>query len=459
LKLKDFCQIFSKKWPEAGAVARLGLPVVINHASLSAMQFTDVWIAGRLGGTELAAISPPAVLITLMSIFGIELLTGVTTHVSQSEGKGRSRACGMIAWQGIFCAAGMGLICLIYYPTAEIVMSTLFKNQSPELLELETQYFQISLIGLAPLLVSTAIGNFFTGLGKTSMVMVATLIGVVTNLVLSLCLSFGVGSFWGMGFAGIACGTVLATVLQGLIMLGLFVGPAALREKYGTSKANLNKRQAARLIRTGLPIGVHGSMDFLAWGVVLIWLISFFGEIHLAASSIMMRCISISFLPADGMASAILTLVGKAVGSRDYLLARRYTRAGFTLIAIWMTLMALIFAFFGGWIIQLFTDDPEIIAVSRTAILWVAAFQFFDAMNVTYINALSGAGDTAWASAVSFTLSLVVLLGGGLAVVTWLPWAGASGVWAVATFYIFCQGLSYYQRWRTRAWQNPAFLI
>ncbi len=423
------------------------------------MQFTDVWIAGRLGGKELAAISPPAVLITLMSIFGIELLTGVTTHVSQSEGKGRSRACGMIAWQGIFCAVAIGLICLIYFPTAEIVLRTLFRNQSEELLALEIQYFQISLLGLAPLLVSTAIGNFFTALGKTFKVMAATLVGVVTNLVLSLVLSFGVGGFRGMGFSGIAWGTVLATVLQGLIMLWLFTGPAALREKYGTGQAILNKRQAARLIRTGLPIGMHGSMDFLAWGVVLIWLISFFGEVHLAASSIMMRCISLSFLPADGMASAMLTLVGKAVGSRDYLLARRYARAGFTLVATWMTVMALIYFVFGGWIIQLFTSDPAIIAVSRTAILWVAAFQFFDAMNVTYINALSGAGDTAWASSVNFTLSLVVLLGGGLAMVTWLPWAGASGVWAVATFFIFCQGLSYYRRWRTRAWQNPAFLI
>ena len=422
------------------------------------MQFTDAWIAGRLGSTELAAITPAVVLISLLSIFGIEALTGITTHVSQADGRGNGKACGAIGWQGLYCGAAFGLLCLIYWPAAETAFRTLVQTHSETLIALEVSYFQISLLGMAPLMISVALGNFFIGLGKTTPVMVAALVGVFANVFLSYGLTFGYAGLPTLGFPGIAWGTVFATTLQALIMLGLFLVPSRMRLNFGTTKASFCKKRSWRLIRTGLPIGMHGSLDFLAWGVVLVWLIGFFGESHLAAHSIMSRCISLSFLPADGLAAAVLTLVGRAVGSRDYLLARRYTRAGFMLIAGWMTAMALIYLILGGYIIRLFTLDPEIIAISQKAILWVAAFQFFDAMNVTYINALTGAGDTVWPSAVNLTLSLLVLLGGGLAMVTFFPAAGSSGIWAVATFYIFCQGMIYFHRWRTRAWQNPRLL-
>jgi Na+-driven multidrug efflux pump len=154
--------------------------------------------------------------------------------------------------------------------------------------------------------------------------------------------------------------------------------------------------------------------------LVLVWLISFFKESHLAAHSIMSRCISLSFQPTDGPA-AVLTLVGRSLGSGDYLLVRRYTRAGFLLIADWMTTMALIYVIPGNFIIRLFTADPAIIPISQQVILRVAAFLFFDAMNVTYVNALTGAGDTVCPSAVNLALSLVVLLGGGLAMVILPP--------------------------------------
>ena len=440
-------------------MAKLGLPVVINHASLALMQFTDAWMAGRLGSTELAAMTPAGLLVSLLSIFGIEALTGVTAAVSQAVGKGKPAVAAMATWQGVYCGAIFGLLCLILYPSAYQAFNLLIRNQSHELLTLETQYFRISLLGLAPLMVATALGNFFTGIGRTRTVMLASLIGVAANGFFSYALAFGFAGITAMGFAGLAWGTLAATVLQGLILFVCYLAPAPLRRIYRTHVADFSKKRAWRLIRTGLPAGLHGSVDYLAWGVVLTWLISFFGEAHLGAQTIMVRCITLSFLPADGLASALTTLVGQATGARDYLLARRYARAGFLLIATWMGTIGLIYVCFGGWIVRLFTDDPAVIAAGSTAILWVAAFQFFDAMNVTYTNALQGAGDTAWPGAVNLTLSLVILFGGGLAVVTFLPGTASSGVWAVATFYIFCQGMIFYLRWRTRAWQNPALLV
>jgi Na+-driven multidrug efflux pump len=123
------------------------------------MQFTDGWMAGKLGSTELAAMTPAGLLVSLLSVFGIEALTGVTAQVSQSIGKGKPAMAAMATWKGIYCGALFGWLCLILYPAAYDAVNLLVRNQSHELLTLETTYFRISLIGLAPLMAATAVGN------------------------------------------------------------------------------------------------------------------------------------------------------------------------------------------------------------------------------------------------------------------------------------------------------------
>ena len=439
-------------------VLRLGGPVVVNHASLALMQLTDAWIAGSLSSSALAAITPASLLITLLSIFGIEALTGVTTHVAQSSGRKRFSACGLYAWQGIICGLLYGLICLMYYPAGEWIFRMLLPAHSVELRALEAEYFQISLLGLVPQMITVAAGNFFTGTSRTLPTVVATVTAAVMNPVASLLLVYGWpgGSGGGIGFSGIAWGTVIASYAQMAVMLAMFLGPASNRITHATGKIRVSWKRIALLLRTGLPAGVHGCVDFMAWGLVLTWLVGFFGEAHLAAQTIMVRCITLSFLPADGMATALTTLVGQAIGARNFAQARGVTRAAFVIIATWMSGMAVLYAVFRDPLLRLFTDDPEVIEAGRGAILWVAAFQFFDAMNVTYTNALQGADDTAWPGAVNLVLSVVVLLGGGLAVVTWLPWSASQGVWAVATLYIICQGVLFYLRWRSGKWHPLA---
>lgn len=440
------------------SVLRLGLPVVVNHASFALMQFTDAWIAGQLGSTELAAIATATVLSGVLMVLGMEALTSLTAQVAQTLGKGRAAFAGAITWQGIYCGILFGWLCLVYYPTSGVLFRTLFQNQSDQLVRLEMDFFEISLLGIGPLMVSTAIGNFFTALGRTGTLLSVTLMGVVANIFLSYFLAFGIGGFPKLGLPGIAWGTVWATALQMVVLLLLFIGPSRMRREFGSLKASFSRKRSARLLRTALPAGLHGCVDYVAWAVVLTWLISFSGEAHLAAQAIMVRCITLSFLPAEGLATGLSTLVGRAVGSRDYLLARRYTQAAFFLIAGWMSLMALVYFVFGGHIVRLFTADEAVVAAGTTAILWVAGFQFFDAMNVTYSNALQGAGDTAWPSAVNFIISLVILLGGGLAVVTFLPASASSGVWAAATLYVIAHGLLYGLRWKSRSWQDRRFI-
>lgn len=213
-----------------------------------------------------------------------------------------------------------------------------------------------------------------------------------------------------------------------------------------------------RMLQIGIPSGVQGCIDMFSWGIMLTWLIGHFGYKHLAAQTILTTCIRFSFVPAEGVANALCTLVGRAQGRRDFLAAKRLAKTTFRMIVVYMLCMAALFYFGRYWIMGWFTTDLEVIAYGAECMFFVAAFQYFDAMNVTYINSLQGAGDTAWPTAMQIILTAVILLGGGLAMIHFFPELKSTGVWIVAAIYVACQGVVFRFRWSSGRWRRIRLL-
>lgn len=421
------------------------------------MQFTDAWIVSGLDNADaLAALGTSSILLAIFAVFGAEFMTGVSTLTAQARGRRGLRACGTHAWHGIWWALILGAAVQLYRPTAALVFDYFFQTHSPAVRALEAEWFAIGLWAIPAQFVSAALGSFYTGMGHTLRILVGTVAGLAVNAVLSWGLLHGAWGLPRMGFAGAAWGTVIASVFQALVLMGMFVGSRSLRRYCLSASPRFSRGRLWRLFRMGFPAGLHGCVDNVSWGLVLVWLVGNFGTAHLAAQTIMIRCITLSFLPADGLATALSSLVGRACGTGDWLGARRVARAGFILIAGWMTSLALIYVIFRDPLLRLFTDEPAVLEAGKAAILWVAAFQLFDALNVTYTNALQGAGDTLWPAALNILFSVLVLLGGGVMMVLVFPQFESAGVWAMATAYIICQGVTFALRWRTRAWQRRA---
>jgi Na+-driven multidrug efflux pump len=116
--------------------------------------------------------------------------------------------------------------------------------------------------------------------------------------------------------------------------------------------------------------------------------------------------------------------------------------------------MALMFVLFGRRLIGLFSDEPAVIALGAEVLLFVAVFQLFDAVALTYAHALRGAGDTRWPAVVGAVQAWGIMIGGG----AWVAWAhpelGSRGPWFFATLFIFVIGSSFWLRWRGGAWEK-----
>src|SRR6202007_2223147 len=86
-------------------------------------------------------------------------------------------------------------------------------------------------------------------------------------------------------------------------------------------------------------------------------------------------------------------------------------------------------------LIGMFSQDPQIIQIGATLLVFAAVYQLFDAMYIVYNGALRGAGDTFVPAVATAGLCWTITVGGGLAVAALRPQWGAGGPWAAATGY------------------------
>ena len=433
-----------------GNLLRLAWPMIVTQGAVALMQFADVWMVSSVGTVALAAIAPAALMVAAVSTLGSGYLTAVHALVGQAHGSGETSRCGQLAWQGIWSALGIGILILALLPTTPYLFQAF--GHAAEIRKLEVVYFEICLFAILPQLIAYAVSAYFLVTGHPRKAMVGMLFAVALNFALNYAFIHGKLGAPKLGFAGAAWGTLIASCAYSALMLALFFYQRDARAK-GVHRIAPRRADLRKMRRIGLPAGVQDSVELVSWGILLIILIGQFGAEHLAAASVLIRCMQLSFLPADGIGSALLALVANSIGENRFRQARAYARIAFRLSAAYMGSVAILLFLFRDPIMRAFSDNPQVIAIGTQAMICVSLFQLFDAMSVTYVHALQGAGDSAWPSVMNALLCLVILLGGGLIVIFKAPQLASFGIWIAAALYIAAQGLAFWARWRFGPWK------
>jgi MATE family multidrug resistance protein len=147
------------------------------------------------------------------------------------------------------------------------------------------------------------------------------------------------------------------------------------------------------LLRTGLPIGITVLMEGGLF-IVTALLIGRLGATEAASHQIAINVAQLCFMIPMGVAEATTVRVGHAVGSGNGLGVRRAAIAGLLIILGTQTLSALVLLFGHDAIVGVYTNDLGVAALASTLLLYAAAFQFPDGIQVLSAGALRGLKDT-----------------------------------------------------------------
>ncbi|HCP46586.1 MAG TPA: hypothetical protein DIU15_11110 [Deltaproteobacteria bacterium] len=385
----------------AADVLSLGWPILVSMLSYTLMGLVDTLFVGRLGSAQLAAIGIAIPVVFLAQAFGIGLLQGVRVHIAQSAGAQDELRARRFAWQGLWIALLLGLV-LAALATAD---ARLFERlgATESVAGFAATYFGIRILGAPFALCMHAFRAFFEGRGDTRTTMVANVGANGLNILLDPLLIFGLGPFPALGIGGAALATVLSFVAADIFLV--VRAYPKLREARATPSLTLLRD----VTRTGAPLGVRGALDVGAW-VLFVGLLARFSDTHLAAHVLVVRIVSVSFLPGFALSEAVSVLAGQSLGAGRPEGAREAWRAGLRLAIGFMGGAALLFVAAPQVFVAPFGVSEDVAGLARDLLLIGALFQLVDAAAMVSQGALTGAGDTRFVMVTSVLCSWFVNL-------------------------------------------------
>jgi MATE family multidrug resistance protein len=200
-----------------------------------------------------------------------------------------------------------------------------------------------------------------------------------------------------------------------------------------------------RLLALGFPSAMQIFVEGAVFGAVTV-MASRFDEVSLAAHSIAVNVVSITFMVPLGISSAAAVRVGHAVGRKD---PPGIAVSGWTALLLgagFMSAAGLALAIVPGWIARLYTPEVAVIGASAALLRIAALFEIFDGLQVVAGGALRGLGDTRTPAFAHFAGYWIV----GMPVAWFLCFTygwGVTGIWVGLTSALILIGLLLLAAW------------
>jgi len=357
-------------------ILRLAIPSILAGITVPLVGMVDTAVAGHLVGDSAAfigAISVGSMVLSLLYwCFGF-LRTGTGGLTAQAFGRQDPAEAGRIFLRGMGLAVIAAIAALaLQWPFFKAVM--LLTDATPGVKTLAERYFFIRIWAAPATMSLMALRGWFVGMQNSVDSMWMDLIVNGVNIGASILLAFGVGSWPGLGFAGIPLGTVIAQYC------GLAYGLWVCFHKYGKSVFALLHRQDLRALLHDGSMGRFFRMNLDLLGRSFFFILIYigftminagYGDLMLAAGSIMMQLLMFFSYFTDGFAYAGEALSGRFIGARDGGMLRRSVRFVF----VWSMAIAVLFigiyALAGTPALRLLTSDEAVVQAAGRFLPWL----------------------------------------------------------------------------------------
>ena len=377
---------------EVRPLLALAAPVILAEIGWMAMGIVDTIMVGPLGPAAIGAAGMASSVFTAIVIFGMGLMLGLDTLVSQAYGARRLDEC--LAWlhHGIWLALIVGPLLMM---TTWIVAGTLDAwGLHPEIRLIAGGYLRDIAFGALPLLLYAGFRRYLQGIHVVRPVMIALISANLVNAAANWILIYGRFGFPVMGVQGSAWATNLARVYMAVF---LYVAIQVVHRRRGDAHPDVSKYpdvgRMRRLIGLGLPAASQIALEVGGFAAATA-MAAKLDPVSSGGHQIAMNLAGLAFMVPLGLASASAVRVGHALGAGD---PARATRAGWTALGVGGVLMLTIglsLLTFRESLLHVFTDDDRLIALGVRLLIVAAAFQLFDGVQVVATGVLRGAGDT-----------------------------------------------------------------
>ncbi len=397
-----------------------------------------IWI-GRLGAASVAGVGVSGIVVTVMNSLVTGLFMGNSAMVARFVGAKDEATANRVAQQAFVIGLVFSLVtAAVGLFLAEPILTALGVDRS--VVSEGATYMRILLVGIVTMSAVTVATSIMQASGDAMTPMRIAIAYRLVHIALCPALVFGLWIFPKAGVSGAAYSNVISQAVGGALgMWVLFSGRTRLRVTLRHFR--LDWELIWRAVRIGLPASLTNVQRSLA-DLILVWLMTPFGTMAVAAHSLMQRIDQFAQMPGGSLGTAAGALAGQNLGAGR---PERAVRTGWLSAAMATgisVVLCLIIWFWAERIFGIYSKDPKLINLSSTFLRINIASYVFWGVVVALSMCLNGVGDTM----VPMITNLITMVGLQLGLAYYLSrytslgmygvrWAAAAGIVVRAFIY------------------------
>ena len=436
---------------------RLALPMVVSQGTFAVMIFTDRYFMSQIDPVHMAAALGGGVASFFSFCFFIGLFSYANALTAQYLGAGEPEKCPKVVTQGmIMTVMSAPFLTLITFLVAGIFAGM---GHAPAQVELERIYYLILMSGVLVTLAKVCLSSYFAGIGRTYVVMISDVFGMVVNVPLSYVLVFGKFGFPELGIVGAGIATVIASIIALLLYIAFYFHKEH-RDRFSVlSSFSLDLKILRRFWRLGFPSGLELFLNVAAFNLFLLMFQSY-GIAEGAAAAIVFNWDILSFVPMIGLGVGVISMIGRFVGARDMARVDEVMAASFFVALAYSAVLAAIYIAFRYPLVDVFAppsgDFTAIRELSAFMMIGLSSYVMVDAIIIVSGGILRGAGDTRWLMVASVSLHWAMLVAQFF--IIWVFEFSPKVSWIAFAAMIFAIALVYVIRLKSERWRDQDIL-
>lgn len=362
------------------------LPMFLGNLFQQLYNTVDALIVGRfLDGAALAAVTSSGSLIFMLVGFFNGIAMGAGVVIAKYYGAKDYQKLNQAVHTDIAFGLTAGVLLMLlgvgFTPTILRWMGTP-DNVLPKSIE----YFRYYFSGALFIVMYNICVGILQAVGDSRHPLYYLICSSIINVILDLLF---VGLFrWGVWSAALA-----TTISQGVSMVLCLYRLAKYDTPYRLSfrKIRFHIPTLKNVIRFGLPSGVQNSIIAFA-NLVVQSNINVFEDAAMAGCGSYAKVEGFAFLPITCFAMALSTFVGQNLGAKQYDRVKKGVRFGVICSVVLAELVGVLIFFFGGQLVALFKNDPDVVAFGARQAKIEALFYCFLAFSHCIAGIMRGAG-------------------------------------------------------------------
>ena len=431
-------------------LTQLFVPICLETLLYMLAGMIDTLMLSSVGDQAVGAVGTANTYIGIFIIMFSIISSGMVAVMTQNIGAGRDGVAYQARQLGLAFNAvlGIGMSIFLFTCSGKIlsIVGVAAALQEPAEIYLRTVGGACILNALIPIF-----SSYLRAFGFSKQPLYASILGNIINLVLNAVFLF----VFDMGVQGVAYATVISRTVN--LLLVVVMGTFLVEAKNNPERIE-NRKVLGQIIKIGLPSAFETALYNVAMTLVIRFLNQMDAEgLNVTARSYTAQITNFSYCVGAALAQANAIMTGWRIGANEYDECDRGTKKAAIIGVIVAACVEAVFALSAGWIMQLFTDNPQMIALVQKLLFIDIFLEMGRVTNLVYGNALKTSGDAIFPVVMGAAFMFLCAVGGTylfgirlgfLAVGAYIGLAADECVRAVGMFL----------RWRSGKWRSKGLV-